>query len=49
MREILVIQETKKPKQQNKKLQHKLHPDLTVKEILFEKKNLFTIDGCWKY
>lgn len=28
-----------KPKQQNKKLQHKLHPDLTVKEILFEKKN----------
>lgn len=44
MTEILVIQ--KIPQQPNKKLHNKLHPDMTVKEILFEKKFLFIIDGC---
>lgn len=35
--EILVIQK-KNPKQPNKKLHHKIHSDMTIKETFFKKK-----------
>lgn len=45
MTEILAIKKTnkQKTKQPNKKPQHKIHPDMTVKEILFEKNFLYSL------